>query len=99
MAWKRQSTSKSVDIDVELDEFDECELLQALIDARWISEDEAFSIKARASSTDKKSPVLTSGPDAEELAEANYCIRRGMKGEAIIHLERFLGRDWIGALQ
>lgn len=95
MAWKRRSTSisASVDVDLDLDEFDTGQLLQALVDAKAISESEAEAISKR-SSLDSSLPF--SGED--ELSIASQYIRRGNREEALIHLERFLGRDWIGAL-
>jgi hypothetical protein len=96
MAWKRQRTKKEVDIDVCLSDFDEVQLLQALIDAGWVSEHEADLIQKR-SSTDGDG-IFANGV-ADELLSASDYLKRGNKQEAIIHLERFLGRDWIGVLQ
>lgn len=100
MVWKPQRTLQSVSVDatVELDEFSEEQLLQALIDSRWISETEAEAIQKRAA-VKEKTNVFFSSPEASELEEANDCLRRGNRREAIIHLERFLGRGWIGELQ
>lgn len=106
MAWKRQRTSQnvSVDADVDLDQFSEKQLLQALIDASWISEEEAEVIETRSSVKGAKTGIGTLEKAAaldedDELYEARTQLRRGNKSEALIHLERFLGRDWIGALQ
>lgn len=96
MVWKRKSTSISVDVDVDLDDFSETQLLQALIDAKWISEEEADAIEKRSSV--KSDGTIFIKPDTE-LLNATDCVRRGNKQEALIHLERFLGRDWIGVLQ
>lgn len=105
MAWKRQRTSQSVsvDADVDLDDFSEKQLLQALIDASWISEEEAEAIETRSSLKGAKTAIgaleKTDTLDDAELHEARDQLRRGNKSEALIHLERFLGRDWIGELQ
>lgn len=97
MTWKVQRTSQRIDVDANLDDFDELQLLQALIDAKWITEGEASVIQKRAA-TKEKANVFNS-TDADELLEAGDHLRRGNRHEALIHLERFLGRDWIGALQ
>lgn len=97
MNWKVQRTSRRVDVEANLDDFDELQLLQALIDAKWLTENEASAIQKRAA-TKEKTNVLASA-DADELLEASDHLRRGNRHEALIHLERFLGRDWIGALQ
>lgn len=97
MAWKR--VCKSTSVDVDLIEFNNDQLLQGLIDSKWLTESEAEAIKARAARNERASTVLESAPATEELAEATADIRRGRKSEALIHLERFLGRDWIGRLQ
>ncbi|MQU72373.1 hypothetical protein [Sinorhizobium meliloti] len=96
MAWRRQSTSVSVDVD--LDDFDEMQLLQGLIDAKWISQAEAEAIAARASISERSINIST-GADFDLLDRARQYLRMGNRQEAIIHLERFLGRDWMGALQ
>jgi hypothetical protein len=105
MAWKRQRTSQSVSVnaDVDLDDFSEKQLLQALIDASWISEEEAEAIETRSSAKGAKAAIGTlekaAALDDDELYEARTQLLRGNRSEALIHLERFLGRDWIGTLQ
>lgn len=96
MAWKRQYTSNSISVDVDLDEFDELELLQGLINAKWISETEAEAISKRAKTRDVK--AIPMDADGAELSCALDCIRIGQKHEALIHLERFLGREFMGRL-
>lgn len=96
MAWKNQRTHHSVDIDLS-DEFSCDQLLQGLINANWLSEAEAEAIQKRAA-TKEKASVIFAGSDADEIAEARSCIVRGQKIEALIHLERFLGREWSGRL-
>ncbi|MCS0459487.1 hypothetical protein [Rhizobium favelukesii] len=98
MSWKRQRTSQRIDVEADLDDFDELQLLQALIDAKWISEDEAAAIEKRAATIAASAAIFASG-GADDFQEATACLRRGNRHEALIHLERFLGRDWIGQLQ
>jgi hypothetical protein len=102
MAWKVQNTrqSVSVDADVELDDFREEQLLQALIDANWITSQEAEAIKDRVDKKEAlKKPVIKPPlVDERELAVAQEYILRGGKQEAVLHLERALGRDWYGVL-
>lgn len=95
MAWKRRSTSVSVDVD--LDEFSEDQLLQGLIDAKWISEEEAETIKTRSPGAHK--PIGASNPSGEDLENARRALRRGNKSEALHFIEYHLGREWIGTLQ
>ena len=98
MAWKRKHTQASIEVD--LDEFEEEQLLQGLIDAKWLSEAEAEAIVARARLADKSpSPFMVAGNPVSELDTARDYLRRGMRAEARVHLERFLGRDWMGVLQ
>ena len=98
MPWKRRYTQASIDVD--LDEFDEEQLLQGLIDAKWLSEAEAEAILGRARLAEKSpSPFMVAGDPASELETARDYLRRGMRAEARLHLERFLGCDWMGVLQ
>lgn len=94
MAWRRQSTSTSVDVD--LDDFSTEQLLQALIDAKVISESEAESLSKRSAASERQNAFGVN--DADELYTARQYLMRGNRDEALIHLERFLGREWIGAL-
>lgn len=96
MAWKRQYTHTSIDVD--LDEFSNEELLQGLINARWISEEEAEAIALRAKKNDLSERVLAGTPDSDALYEAHWELHRGRIYEAKVHLERFLGHDWLGVL-
>lgn len=98
MNWRRQSTSSHVEFEVELSEFSEPQLLQRLIDAGWLSGDEAAAIQKRAKSNDSYAlPFSTFDPD--HLHDAHRAIMRNNRSEALHHLERFLGRDWLGRLQ
>jgi hypothetical protein len=87
-------------VDIELDDFDKEQLLQALIDANWLSEEEATAIALRASRKSKdKISVISDGAISEEYQIACDEMRSGRKHEAIVHVERYLGREWIGKLQ
>lgn len=92
--WKRRSTSTQAYVEVDLDEFDTEELLQALINRGSISESDALAIAARDTSVLKSLGALN--PDELGLAQDEFA--RGRRDEALIHLERFMGRGWIGAL-
>jgi hypothetical protein len=98
MAWKRQNTHTSVSVDCDLADFSEEQLLQGLIDAKWVTEQEAEALRLRKAK-DEKTPVVFAGTDVAELDEARDFLRRGNRSEAVIHLERFLGREWSGMLQ
>lgn len=97
MTWRRQSTSVSASVDVELDDFSCEQLLQGLIDAKWLTAEEASSIYARASSSTTTSIGLADR-QADDLNDAQRFLRMGNREEALVYLERFLGREWIGAL-
>jgi hypothetical protein len=94
MAWKRRSTSVSVDVD--LDDFSAEQLLQGLIDAKWISEEEAETIKTRSPGAKL---IGAPNPVGEDLENARRALRRGNKSEALHFIEYHLGREWIGTLQ
>lgn len=97
-AWKTRRTYTSVDI--ELNDFDKEQLLQALIDANWLTEEEAAAIALRASRKSKeKIPVVPDAALSEEYQIACDEMRSGRRHEAIVHVERYLGREWIGKLQ
>lgn len=97
--WKWQSTSKTVHVD--LSEFDQEQLLQALIDAEWVTEAEAAAIAERARSGERleaKAAIKPPPFPPEELEAAGEELRCGRRVEALIHVERFLGREWAGVL-
>ena len=96
MAWKRRSTSTTVRAEVDLDEFGRAELLQALIDDRAITEAEAEAILGRPDLT--SSPIRARGSSGNDLELAGSALHRGDREDALIHVERHLGRDWIGRL-
>lgn len=97
-AWKRRSTENTVSVDVDLSDFDTDQLLQALIDDGAISEGEAAAIKARGRRLGdvEKPSVIRVQPD--HVDEAWNELIRGRKGEALHHIERALGNQWIGRL-
>jgi hypothetical protein len=90
MAWKKRSTSVEVEQDVSLDEFEDDQLLQALIDSGRISEAEAEAILNRS-----QRPVRV---DPDDLETARTYAMRGLKEDACHFLERALGTEWIGTL-
>lgn len=95
--WKRRSTSRTACVDVDLSDFDTDQLLQALIDDGAISEGEALAIKARdgVRGLDKPSVI---GIEPDHVDEAWNEIIRGRKREALHHIERALGNQWLGVL-
>lgn len=98
MAWRRLATERHVYVDLQ-DDFSNPQLLQGLIDAEWISEVEAEAIATRAAAKEKAAKVLEIPHDGRaDLTIATDYLRRGLVGEARIHLERALGRDWFGVL-
>jgi hypothetical protein len=94
MSWKRQSTSVTVDAECGLDEFGTGQLLQELINRAIITE-AAAAVLLRREGVEQ----LPKGIDGNELCEAREELLRGRRREALIHLERALGREWLGALQ
>jgi hypothetical protein len=101
MAWRRRSTFESVDVDVDVDDFETAVLLQALIEQQMISEDEAEAILSRNGIKRGEKGTILKGPTrfpSDEFEMAEEEIRRGRVVEALIHVERFLGREWIGRL-
>lgn len=95
--WKSKGTSCSVD--VEIDEFSEEQMLQGLIDAGWISKEEAAAIKARGGKLENRVSLGTVASENDDLYRAKTAIARGDKSEALHYIEYHLGRDWIGVLQ
>lgn len=95
--WKRQSTSRSSYVDVDLSDFDTEQLLQALIDDGAISEGEALAIKARGTVRGLDKPSVI-GIEPDYVDDAWNEILRGRKGEALHCIERALGGQWLGRL-
>lgn len=92
MTWRTKSTS----VDIDISEFDAEQLLQGLIDAGWLTGDEAEAIEARGRDRSKALSFL-GGADTE-FEDARWHLSNGRRREAAVHLERFLGREWIGVL-
>lgn len=93
MPWKRRSTSVWIDTDVHLDSFDTGQLLQELISRSIISETDATKLLER-----EKPDFYQAPKEPEELDVARYELVNGRRGEAIVHIERALGREFIGRL-
>lgn len=96
-AWKRQRTSRTACVDVDLSDFDTDQLLQALIDDGAITEGEAIAIKARGGVRSLDKPLVI-GVEPDYVDDAWSEIIRGRKGEALHCIERALGNQWIGRL-
>jgi hypothetical protein len=94
MEWTPQKVS------VDLADFSRPQLLQALIDADWLSKAEAQAIKQRAERKEKNAPInsLIPAVDEEQLVEALEWAQRQRRDEALHHLELALGREWYGRL-
>ena len=92
--WKKRRTCESVatEVDVDLSEFDVGQLLQELLDRGVIDEAIACALLAR------EKPQLPDAGIEDELSCAREELARGRASEAIIHIERLLGREWIGSL-
>jgi hypothetical protein len=82
------SVSKTVDVevDIDLDDFDDDDLIDELAARHILTPAEATRLKSGE-------PI---GPAETEVA--SWHMRCGRRHEALIHLERALGRDWIGRL-
>jgi hypothetical protein len=102
MAWKKVcGLSVYVSHDVSIEEFDAPQLLQGLIDGGLLAENEAERVlnrqKVNFDAREKKDEIGRDFPK-EELATAREDLAAGRRVDALIHLERFLGRDWMGVL-
>lgn len=95
--WKRQRTSRTACVDVDLSDFDTEQLLQALIDDGAISEGEASAIKSRGGVRGLDKPSVI-GIEPDYVDDAWNEIIRGRKSEALHCIERALGNQWIGRL-
>ncbi len=93
-AWKRRSTCTDVrtTVEVDLDEFSDDQLLQELINRDVLTETAAVALLNKASAT-TETPAAVGYPD---LTRAWDEIVMGRRDEALVYVERFLGRDWIG---
>jgi hypothetical protein len=93
MGWQRKSTTQETYVEIDLDDFEDDELLQELIDRNKITEAEAKAINAR-----KDFCAERIFPEPEGVKTAREALLRGDKSEALIFIERALGRDFIGRL-
>lgn len=100
MTWRQHDTWTSSACEVHLDDFTPPQLLQSLIDRQWLSEAEAALIQARAKARDRFEPIFERQTlvDADTLGLALAELVSGRREEALIHLERALGSEWIGRL-
>ena len=98
--WKRRSTCQDVStsVEVDLDEFSTEQLLQELIDRDVITEGDAVAIVNADPNPLAARPCIAMLGPADELRTATHELRSGRRGEALIHIERFLGSEWIGRL-
>ncbi len=94
MGWQRKSTTQETYVEIDLDDFEDDELLQELIDRKKITEAEAEAISLRNEFGDMS--IISSQP--EDLETARDALSRGDRAEALIFIERALGRDFIGRL-
>lgn len=99
MAWKRKSTSISVNVDVDLDDITDEQLLQGLINSGIISEEEASTLLNRQKAGVRMTAGSLSDFDFDLLDRARISLRRHNRTDALHYIEQYLGREWIGALQ
>lgn len=93
MAWKPVSTDAYITVDLE--EFDDEALIQELINREYLTECEAQRIFERdGMEEDWDVPDV----DMNEISTAWEYAARGNKAEALVHIERALGSEWIGRL-
>ncbi|PTM61868.1 hypothetical protein [Phreatobacter oligotrophus] len=95
--WKRRSTSADVytTVEVDLDEFSDEQLLQELIDRGILTEGGAVALLNRPAGNAQPAASAGGYPD---LTRARDELAIGRRHEALIYVERYLGRDWIGRL-
>lgn len=96
--WKRRSTTAQVytHVDTDLADFDTAQLLQALIDDKVITEDEAATLLKRSNALENLAVQFALDDNHVDLAWGE--LIRGRKGEALHHIERALGNQWLGRL-
>lgn len=84
----------SVDVDLDLDDFEDDELLDELVSRGALTRTQADRVSGNE-------PVLTAGMvviPADEIADILRDATAGRTHEALITLERCLGREFIGRL-
>ena len=95
--WEWRRTRSTQVVETSLSDFDTEQLLQELIDNMTITEAEALRIMSRGSAfSPAPEGVIGADPDHVELAWIE--IQRGRKTEALHHIERALGNQWLGRL-
>ncbi len=84
---------------MDLEEFETRDLLQELIDRDVIDEAAAQRLLAKEQENEPPSPPRPPiAPGDSEFAAALDEMRCGRRREALVHLERALGGDWLGQL-
>lgn len=96
MAWKKVSTTVRVEAEADLGDADTEQLLQELIFRGLLRESEAEAIAERRKNDFAASAYLRL--KADDFGVALDEIRRGRRIEALIHIERALGGEFIGRL-
>ena len=91
MTWKRRSTSQDICVEVDLTEFSDEQLLQALIDSGRITEATANALMSQKPHGEQEPP--------DDLYRARLALTRGDRKDALHYIENYLGRDWYGTLQ
>lgn len=92
-------TRRYINVDIDISEFAPEQMLQGLVDAKWLSSDEMHLIAKRAEDREKQPLRFSYGPlDLDEVDFAAAEIAAGRRAEALIHIERALGSNWIGVL-
>lgn len=93
MAWRKVSTSHATPVEISLSNFSTKQMLQEMINRKVMPEATAEAFAA----IDENGKHLFS-VDVAELEFARAELFSGRRAEALIHLERALGGDFIGRL-
>ncbi|MCS0497901.1 hypothetical protein [Ancylobacter mangrovi] len=94
MVWKQRGTIERVQVEVDLSDFDTGQLLQELIDRQIIESADAEKLLAREKITVQGTAISPN----DEICLARSELAIGRRSEALIHIERALGNDFIGRL-
>lgn len=92
-----KSTSVCVDVDVDLDDFDDDDLLDELVSRGTITRPEARAISDRYTA-DEEPHAVRHAFDPEDVEWIRRDLIGGRREEALISIERLLGREFIGLL-